>query len=453
MPLTPEEEKRRRKAGDKDALGYFGAKGGNENSAFGVKTTTEAPGVSAPKEKRSATDYRGTTYKDRPDAEKRSNLSKEEYQSRRQSQRDSANTKDFAKTKANDFAVGNLANFNLRGYGAGGSMNKGNAAEEPGKGAARFSRHDARNLLQHGRHTAEDLKDYATGLNSDDDRTNGFAGGKAITFLNKKIEQNKNRTQYKATADIAPHEGKPRGTPRGLDPDLAKAAFKGKDFGSKDLKRYEDLYKSKYGTKPPKGTYEQGPNTPQPKGQPQGQPQVTNDQNSSNNNQTKTGASTDNTVEGNKYSNLLNNSMNNNSGTITNDFSDNRISFQSGSNVYNFNNQGKGRGTPMSNMTMAQVAKGEDMADNMKYTTMASALNSNLQKRADAGFNPAATAIAGNKSDVANKTNKLNDYIFSSPQNMFDQSDIELSKLLGDQYKQDGMIIPNFVIDKDKDKD
>ena len=51
MPLTPEEEKRRRKAGDKDALGYFGAKGGKENSAFGVKTTTEAPGVSAPKEK------------------------------------------------------------------------------------------------------------------------------------------------------------------------------------------------------------------------------------------------------------------------------------------------------------------------------------------------------------------------------------------------------------------
>ena len=61
-----------------------------------------------------------------------------------------------------------------------------------------------RTLLQHGRHTAQDLKDYATGLNSDDDRTNGFAGDKAITFLNKKIEQNKTRTQYKATAGIAP---------------------------------------------------------------------------------------------------------------------------------------------------------------------------------------------------------------------------------------------------------
>ena len=47
MPLTPEEENRRRKAGDKDALGYFdGSKGGKKNSAFGVETTTEAPGVS-----------------------------------------------------------------------------------------------------------------------------------------------------------------------------------------------------------------------------------------------------------------------------------------------------------------------------------------------------------------------------------------------------------------------
>ena len=74
--------------------------------------------------------------------------------------------------------------------------------------------------------------------------------------------------------------------------------------------------------------------------------------------------------------------MNNNSGTITNDFSDNRISFQSGSNVYNFNNQGgkgNGKGTPMSNLTMAQVAQGEDIADNMKYTVAASAVNNNCK--------------------------------------------------------------------------
>ena len=145
--------------------------------------------------------------------------------------------------------------------------------------------------------------------------------------------------------------------------------------------------------------------------------------------------------------------MNNNSGTITNDFSDNRISFQSGSNVYNFNSQGgNGKGTPMSDMTMAQVAQGEDMAENMKYTTMASAVNNNLQKQADKGFNPGAAAISSNRSNVAKKTNKLNDYIFSSPQNMFDQADIELSKAMGDQYKSDGLFVPDFLI-KDKDKD
>ena len=50
MPLTPEEEKKRnRKAGDKDAVGFFQEKGGVENSAFGTKTTNYAPGVSVKK--------------------------------------------------------------------------------------------------------------------------------------------------------------------------------------------------------------------------------------------------------------------------------------------------------------------------------------------------------------------------------------------------------------------
>ena len=90
------------------------------------------------------------------------------------------------------------------------------------------------------------------------------------------------------------------------------------------MKRYEALYQKKYGQKPPKGTYEQGPNTVQGPGK-------------TNTNVQQTQAPTTNTVGGNTNTMDLNNSQNNNSGVITNDFSDNRMTFQEGSNTYNFN--------------------------------------------------------------------------------------------------------------------
>ena len=163
-------------------------------------------------------------------------------------------------------------------------------------------------------------------------------------------------------------------------------------------------------------------------------------------------AATSNTIGGNTNEMNLRDSQNNNSGVITNDFSDNRISFQEGSNTYNFGSAGgtgSGSGTPMSNLTMAQLAEGESIGDAMKSAVAASAVNTNLQKSADKGFNPAAFAIAGNKSDTAGKMDQMNDYIMSSPQNMFDMSTVEMQGALGDLYKQDGFFNLDFV-NKDK---
>ena len=453
MPLTPEEEKRRRKAGDKDAIGFFKDKGGAKNSAFGGKSTTEAPGVSLSsknkeKEKPGVTDYRGTTYKNRPDAESRPNLSKKEYRGRRQAQRDAANVKDFDQQKARDFAVGNLDNFNLRAYGGQGTADEGRARS--GQGAARFSRTDAKQLLQHGRHTAGDLMKYAKGLDADGDKSTGFAGKGAKQFLQRQIEKQKGKTNYKATADIADRQaGIPRGTPDGLDPQLAKKAFQGRDFGQKDLKRYEDLYQQKYGKKPAKGTYEQGPKTGKGGGnQGGGSPNITGGGNT-----VEQKASTKNVVGGNTNNMNLTDSQNNNSGVITNDQSDNRVIFQEGSNTYNFGgNSGSGTSTNMSDLTTMQVAQGESMSDSAKYTTMMSATNNALQKQADKGFNPGAAAIAANKGLTQYSNNQLNNYITGSPQNMFDQADIELARAMGDQYKNDGLYMPDFLI-KDKKKD
>ena len=255
MPLTPEEEKRR-KAGDKDALGYFDQKGGAKNSsAFGTPTTTEAPGVSAPK-KKEATDYRGTTYKNRPDIAERPNLGKEEYKSRRKSQYQTSKQIDrfgVEGARVRSHAVGNLKNFDLRGFGRAGAG--GNSETEVGKGKAILSRSDAKGLVNHGRHTASDVLSYAQGLN-EDGKKGGFAGVGAMNFLQKKTNQTKKSIKkgYLSTAEIGERDGNPRATPKGLDPDLAKEAFQGKDFGNKDMKRYEKLYKDKYGTNPPKGT-------------------------------------------------------------------------------------------------------------------------------------------------------------------------------------------------------
>ena len=78
--------------------------------------------------------------------------------------------------------------------------NKGNAEEDNlVEGAARFSRSDAKGICcKHGRHTAKELAELCKRFNiqMDDNKTNGFAGDKAISFLNNR--KNKQRTKYKA---------------------------------------------------------------------------------------------------------------------------------------------------------------------------------------------------------------------------------------------------------------
>ena len=163
------------------------------------------------------------------------------------------------------------------------------------------------------------------------------------------------------------------------------------------------------------------------------------------------------TVGGNKYENILNDSMNNNSGVITNDFSDNRISFQSGSNTYNFGG-GSGSYSDSPASQMAMIPDNETLGDSIQSQVARSAVNMNLQKQADKGFNPSATAIANNKTQGGGaQMDQLNDYLYSSPQFMFDQSDIQLSHAMGNQAEMDGYKrYPKFTmkgINDDKDKD
>ena len=99
--------------------------------------------------------------------------------------------------------VSDLADYDLRSFGAGGSQTKANQETgQMGKGRARFSQRDAKDLLEAGNFSAQELMDYGNSLEAED----AVFGTKAQSFLQKQIDALKTGTTEPEPEPEAPVE-------------------------------------------------------------------------------------------------------------------------------------------------------------------------------------------------------------------------------------------------------
>ena len=135
------------------------------------------------------------------------NLRKREVKRRNRAQRKAGQKmQEFKSAQAArraNYSVKDLDKFDTRLSGAGGTLQEGkyNTKEGTyGKGSGRFSKRDAKQLMKHGGHSAQDLMTYGKGLKEGGDGS--FMGAKTKKFLERRIARQKAKSQETQTPEV-----------------------------------------------------------------------------------------------------------------------------------------------------------------------------------------------------------------------------------------------------------